>query len=125
MSYTDEIYACCAGMASEPSGEKKAAMLAMCLSAETELTERLRPEVSPQSLGELFINACAVLALSMYIELQGAFDGLTSVRLGDLSVSLRGASSVRTAASALRRQAETMLSAYLEDSGFCFMGVRG
>ncbi len=125
MSYTDEIYAGCAAMLGELPDEKSAALRAACLSAEAEFTSRLRRETSPDELGDTFISACSVLALSQYILLEGACGGASAVTLGSVSVSFKGAGSVRSAASTLRDQAESMLSAWLEDSGFCFMGVRG
>ena len=125
MSYTDDIYAGCAAMLGELSDDRSAALRMACLSAEAELTSRLRQDTSPEKLGKAFINACSVLALSQFILLEGACGDASSVKLGSVSVSLRGAGSVRGTASTLRKQAEAMLSACLEDNGFCFMGVRG
>lgn len=125
MSYTDDIYAACAAMLGGLSDDRSAALRMACLSAEAEFTSRLRKGTGPEELGETFINACSVLALSQFIMLEGACGDASGIKLGSVSVSLRSAGSVRSAATTLRNQAEGMLSACLEDSGFCFMGVRG
>lgn len=97
---------------------------AACLAAETELVSRLREGLSPSDIGTLFVNAAAMLALSVLSGLEGGSEW-SSFKVGSVSVS-RGESSVSDGGGdRLRAQAERMLAGYLADDGFCFMGVRG
>lgn len=125
MSCTEEIYTACSAMLGTLSDRESAALRAACAMAEAEVMARLRRDVDDGTHGTEFINACGMLALSRFLLLAGAGSGAESVRLGSMTVSLRSADSVREAASTLRGQAEAALSAWLEDGGFCFMGVRG
>ncbi len=88
------------------------------------MESRLREGVSPDDIGELFITAAGMLALSMYIEV-GAADDAAGVKAGNVTVSRRGAREGIASAASLRREAEAMLSAFLKDRGFGFVGVRG
>lgn len=96
----------------------------LCAAAASELESRLREGVSSDDAGERFVTAAGILALSMYIEVGGA-DGAQSVRAGNVTIGRRGARSGIVSAAALRREAEAMLSSYLRDRGFEFVGVRG
>ena len=60
--------------------------------------------------------AAGMLALSMYIAASGSGE-VTAFKAGNLSVEMAGGES---AADALRRQAEMLLSGYIEDRGFAF-----
>ena len=60
--------------------------------------------------------AAGMLALSMYIAASGSGE-VTAFKAGNLSVERRGGES---AADSLRRQAELLLSGYMEDQGFAF-----
>ena len=60
----------------------------------------------------------------MYIQLNGS-DETSVFSAGNLSVSRRTPEQVNASAYTLRRQAESMLSAYLVDNGFDFRGVQG
>ncbi len=102
--------------------ESAEVLRAVCAAAAAELESRLRKGVTSEKIQELFVTAAGMLALSMYMELGNAqHDGVSSFSAGHLSVQLGGAAA---SAASLRKQAETMLSAYL-DGGFAFMGVRG
>lgn len=98
----------------------------LCSAAARELEHRLRDGVSPRQIRELFVTAAGVLALSMYIA-SGAAPApahtLKSFRAGNLSVSCADPDEPVSAAS-LRRCAERMLSDFLRDEGFAFLGVR-
>ncbi|HBD85954.1 MAG TPA: hypothetical protein DC001_00840 [Clostridiales bacterium] len=96
----------------------------LCAAAASEMESRLREGVSPDDIGELFITAAGMLALSMYIEV-GAADDAAGVKAGNVTVSRRGAREGIASAASLRREAEAMLSAFLKDRGFGFVGVRG
>ena len=65
--------------------------------------------------------AAGMLALSMYIAASGSGE-VTAFKAGNLSVETAGSES---AADSLRRQAELLLSGYLEDQGFAFMCIDG
>lgn len=119
----DEIMMAAKGFLGGACGNE-AALSAMCGAAAAELTSRLRDGADANDIGRPFATAAAMLALSMYIQL-GECDDWSSFKAGNVSVSRRGSGSVKSAASALRRQAEGMLAAYLYDGGFDFRGVRG
>jgi hypothetical protein len=97
---------------------------ALCAAAASELESRLRAGVSSAELGDTFVTAAGILALSLYVQAGGA-DDRASVKAGSVAVSRRSGGSVRTSAAALRREAETLLAGYLSDRGFDFRGVRG
>ncbi|MEG1633331.1 MAG: hypothetical protein RR314_04695 [Oscillospiraceae bacterium] len=125
MAYTtDDIKARALALMGGDAGTDGARISALCSAAASELERRLRAGVVAAELGETFVTAAGILALSMYAELQGA-DGAESVRAGSVTVSRRGAGAEKTSAAVLRREAEGMLSAFLEDRGFDFRGVRG
>ena len=113
-------------MASEMAGGEvsETVLMTLCMSAAEELRGRLRSGVSAAEIKERFVAAAGVLALSMYIAAGASpAPAVRSFRAGNLSVSCAG-TEVPSAAS-LRRQAERMLSAYLRDEEFAFLGVRG
>ncbi len=101
---------------------RKTAVAAVCEAARAEMTARLLNGVTPEDIGETFVTACGLLAISMCIE-SGNGD-VASFKAGSVAVTRKGGSGGISAAS-LRRQAEEMLKAYLADSGFAFVGVRG
>ncbi|MBR1659921.1 MAG: hypothetical protein IJ705_06350 [Oscillospiraceae bacterium] len=102
-------------------GADRAVLTAMCAAAATELEGRLREGVSPEELGETFTAAAGVLALGMYCAVNST-DGLKNFRAGNLSVEYGDG---EASPEQLRAVAEQMLSAYLSDRGFGFLGVRG
>nr|DAG12561.1 MAG TPA: head-tail connector protein [Caudoviricetes sp.] len=105
--------------------ESAGILKAVCASAAAELESRLRKGVSSEEIQELFVTAAGMLALSMYVELDGVpKDGVGSFSAGNVSVQIDGGS-VSTSAASLRKYAERMLAAYLDSGGFEFMGVRG
>lgn len=119
----DEIMMAAKGLLGGACGNE-AALTAMCEAASAELTSRLRKDVDVYEISGQFVTAAAMLALSMYIQL-GESGDWSSFKAGNVSVSRRGSGSAKSAASALRRQAESMLAAYTYDAGFDFRGVRG
>ena len=119
----EEIIAAAKKLLGERAGNE-AALEAMCQAAEDELISRLREDTVLTDISERFIRACSVLAMSLYMQV-GESEDWSSFRAGNVSVSRRGSGSARSSATALRKQAESMLSGYLEDNGFEFRGVRG
>lgn len=125
MNYTKEIYAQAEALLGEPvSDDRAAALTAMCEAAGTELESRLRGGVTAEEIESAFVSAAGVLALSMYIQLGDTSD-IGSFKAGNVTVNLRDGNARAVSAASLRRQAELMLAAWLEDRGFDFMGVRG
>lgn len=95
-----------------------------CTAACTELEARLHGNVKGSDIGELFVTAAGILAVSVYLELYpGISEEPESFSAGSLRVSLRE-QSVPDAAT-LRKRAETMLAKYLDAGGFSFKGVEG
>ena len=112
-------------MGTELPAQSAGVLRAVCASAAAELESRLRKGVSSEEIQELFVTAAGMLALSMFIELDGApGDGVGSFSAGNVSVRLDGGA-VSASAANLRKYAEHMLAAYLDGGGFEFMGVRG
>ncbi len=104
----------------EPDG---ALLDILCAAAATELEARLKDKVSVETLGITFTKACGVLALSLYAEIGGTGSAVESVSAGEISVRYEGAQSRALSATALRKLAESLLYANLEDRGFQFKGV--
>ena len=99
---------------------------AVCEAAAMELKAKLRSGVSAESMGETFVTAAGILAIALYMELNDASaGGIDSFSAGNLSVKLGENGGIKASAASLRQTAENMLSAYLRDSGFCFLGVDG
>lgn len=94
---------------------------AMCAAAAAELEGRLRDGISAGALGETFVRAAGVLALSMYCAVKDG-EKLKSFRAGNLSAEYADG---EASPEGLRKIAEQMLSAHLADRGFGFLGVRG
>lgn len=99
------------------------AAMTLCGAAEGELARRLRGDVDIEEIRETFVAAAGVLALSMYMA-AGGRGAVTSFKAGNLAVSCAGGGEAASA-DRLRALAESMLSAYLRDESFGFMGVRG
>lgn len=123
MSYTDmdiEIKAL-ELLGSHLPDEDAPALRAMCTAAAGELKARLRTCVKAEDISELFVTACAMRAVAMYMELGSVKSGRVSgFTAGELSVRLDG-----SAAAALRKNSEDMLAAYMDKGGFEFSGVSG
>lgn len=100
-------------------------LLEMCDCAGEELEGRLRAGVDPDDIESTFVKAAGILALSLYIQLWEGDQGVSNLKLGDVSLQRRSAGEARVSASSLRQCAEGMLGAWLEDRGFAFYGVRG
>lgn len=106
-----------------PGEISETALMTLCAAAAGELKRRLREGVSAGQIKEEFVTAAGMLALSMYIAAETKPD-VTSFRAGNLAVGCRAGGGDVSAAS-LRRQAESLLAAYLQEGDFAFLGVRG
>ena len=125
MTYLDEIYDCVESMLGTRIAEQQVPIVRrVCETAGNELLQRLREGISAESIQPLFVSAAGILALSMYIQLSSV-DEVSAFSAGSLSVSRRTQAQIVDSAHTLRRQAESMLAAYLVDNGFDFRGVQG
>ena len=102
---------------------QETALEALCQAAETELTRRLRPGVSPEDCGSAFVLACAWMALAGLTAGESA--GVEKFTAGSLTIQEGGGADAAERPAALRLQAETVLGPYLADRGFAFQGVEG
>lgn len=108
--------------ACEPAEE--AVLERLCAVSERQLRGQLRAGISPEACGEAFICAGAWLAVASLIELRGSGgEELSSLRAGEVTVSLRDEDGGARAAS-LRRSARVMMEPYTE-GGFYFCAVKG
>ena len=118
--YEDDIYRFASGALG--GAETEDVLTALCQAAAGELLSRLREGVDVESIRGSFVTAAGLLALSLYMVAEGS-GGVSAFRAGELSVSYGGGR--KASADSLRRQAETILAAYLQDQGFAFQGVKG
>lgn len=94
---------------------------AMCDAAAAEIEARLKEGITLGDLGNTYVTAAGVLALSMYCAV-GDPEQLRSFRAGDVSAEYcDGAANAEN----LRSAAERMLAGSLRDRGFGFRGVQG
>ena len=103
------------------SGADAALLSAMCSAAAAELAGRLREGLTPEELGERFVAAAGVLALSMYCAVSDA-GRLKSFKAGSLSVEYADG---EASPEGLRAAADRMIADCLADRGFEFRGVPG
>ena len=90
----------------------------------SELCGQLRSDVDIEQLGDLFLNAAALLTLAILEQLESGIAGnALSVRVGNVSMT-RSEGSLGNKRSGLRDEALRMLSPYTAGDGFHFMGVR-
>lgn len=101
--------------------EERPILDALCTAAEAELTARLREGIAPEDCDSVYSFSAALLAASELLLLRSA-DSVEQFTAGEVSVR-RGHDS--TAAAALRRRAEELMSTYCSDGHFAFLGVPG
>ena len=99
------------------SGRERLKLL--CRLAVAQLEDRLRAGMDPDELGEQFVSAAGVLALSMYSAL--GEEDFSAVKIGSLSFSRSGG----RLSTQLRALAEELLAGCLEEQGFSFRRTRG
>lgn len=99
-------------------GEAETPLLTvLCAQTEAELLGRLRDGVGAQECAPALVLGGAWLALADL----AMSDGVQSFSAGGLSMDL----APKERSAALRARAETVMSPYLKERGFCFAGVRG
>lgn len=101
-------------------GGENEQLLTFCQAAEREFTMRLRAGITPEMCRETLITASAMLAVSMLCCVKSGTDDVVSYKAGDVEVR-RGENG--KSGGELRRQAEMLMYPYINDGGFCFMGV--
>jgi hypothetical protein len=111
--YVDEI----AQSAGEIASIGESEIRAYAYIAELELMKRLKNDVTVEDIRDAFIAAASLLAVSLYFSMESG----VSWSAGSLSVKREGDSIADT----LRLEAETMLSGYIEDEEFYFLGADG
>ena len=119
MADTSEILSFAQALAGDDADT--AVLTAMCAAAASELEARLKTGVSAELLGGTFTTAAGVLALGMYCAVKNP-EGLKRFQAGNLSVEYADG---EASPERLRQAAEALLSAYLADRGFGFLGVPG
>lgn len=117
-----EQIVCLASAIVRPTEEEQPLLTAMCTAAMAELTGRLRKGLAPEDCGDAFPCAAALLAASRMLPCRGG-GSVEQFSVGDVSVRTGGG--ICETAAALRRQAESMLTAFCGDGEFAFLGVKG
>ena len=107
-----------------PTEEERPLLTAMCTAAMAELAGRLRKGLAPEDCGDAFPCAAALLAAARMLPCRGGGD-VEQFSVGDVSVRTGGGSGINETAAAMRRQADSMLTAYCGDGEFAFLGVKG
>ena len=95
----------------------------LCAAASEELESRLRSGVRPDMCSEMFITASALIAVSTYNSVCIDLNSDCTYRAGSVSVTARDSAKSAAAAAHMRAQAEAMMSPYIVDDNFRFMGV--
>ena len=99
--YTEDIYTAAAAIC----GEESEFLRLLCTAAEEELTYRLKSDISPGDIEEIFIAAASLLAVSMFKGTSSGADGIKSFPQGRcLSHTLAARVQTAPAAASERRR---------------------
>lgn len=101
---------------------EETAIACLCEAAEQELLGRLKDGVSREDCGSAFDAAGAWIALAGLCEARAAGETVTAFSAGELTLKTKNGAE-DSGADALRRQAERLMKPFLEEDGFCFLGV--
>lgn len=115
---TEEIMALCRAMGAAENQEEL--LLPLVQAIQDKLTARLKAGVLPEDCGPAFPLAAAMMAMDKLKETTGSDQEVTSFTAGDLTIHKKSGGGQK-----LTVQAEELLSQWLEDTSFCFQGVRG
>lgn len=118
MTLTEQIYAQALTMAGTLEPQEDALLRVLCRGANSALTARLRPGITPDDCKADFIATASLYALAALSE-AAPNAGIESFTAGDITVRREGGGA---AANCLRYQANLILMPYLKD-GFAFQGV--
>ena len=104
------------------AGEEEQELLsALCAAAEQTWRNRLKPGITPEECGEVFLCAAAFTAAA---DLGAGWGGsVESFKVGELSV--KTGSGGRDRSAAWRMSAERLMAPYAQAGDFCFKGVQG
>jgi len=118
MTLTERVINQARLMAQELSEENEVLLEAMCRAAQTSLSSRLRPPLTPEDCESAFVTAAGMYAIAA---MSGVTDlgQLEQVTAGDVTIRRNNANA---AANCLRAQAELLMMPYLE-TPLLFMGV--
>ena len=122
MDYLEEIFDKAKALMRGNTGVNGDLLNEMCSQADAEFKGRIKKHVDRVEIRELYVRACAMLAVSLYLQFDETGD-YSFVRVGSVSLSRRGAGTLRSTIETLRRQAELLLAPCLEDSNFWFQSV--
>lgn len=114
-----------AGELSKATEDEANVLKMLCAASCAEVEGRLREGVVKEDCEGAFICAAAWLAAAALQSVRTGGDELSSLRAGDLSVSVKSQAECGAQYERLRRQAWDLMAPYIKDSGFCFCGVRG
>lgn len=118
MTLTEQVRAQ-ALLMSQQAGEMSGEMLnVLCRAAVVNLTDRLRPGLTPEDCKADFVAAASLYALAALAELDD-MNRLEQVTAGDITLRQSGGNA---ATGCLRYQAQLLMAPYVQD-GFCFRGV--
>ena len=104
--------------------EERQLLQTLCAAAEQEAEASLREGVSPKDCAGAYVCACAWMAAAS-LELSRGGEEFSSLRAGDMSLTLKGTGERRSRAALLREDARAMLAPYAGDGTFFFRGVKG
>lgn len=114
-----------AGELSKAAADEADVLEMLCTASCAEVEGRLRDGIAKEDCEGAFICAAAWLAAAALQSVRAGGDELSSLRAGDLSVSMKSQAERGAQYERLRKQAWDLMAPYIKDSGFCFFGVRG
>ena len=117
--YAEDIYTAAAAIC----GAESDFLRLLCTAAEEELTFRLKSDISPGDIEDVFIAAAALIAVSMFNGANSGTEGVKSFSAGELSVTYFGGESTDSSGGSLRETAEMLIARYVDDNGFDFRGI--
>lgn len=106
--------------------ESEEALLKMICTAQELILERaLRADVTKEECESAFVCAGAFLAAAALERARTCGEEVSSLRAGDMSVTLRDGGESGRRADALREQAWALMRPYTKEGGFYFCTTRG
>lgn len=118
MSLTEQIVAQASLMAGSLGDRDRELLRLLCQGAESALSNRLRPGLTPEDCRADFVAAASLFALAAMSQVAQDAE-LDEVKLGDVTLKRRDGD---TASRCLHSQATLIIAPYLQDR-FCFQGV--
>lgn len=115
---TEKIVALAKALGAQEGQEEL--LTTLCQAAEQELNSKLRPDWTAEDCESAFVPAAAWMALA-WLRTGAGGEEVTSFTAGDVTIRREGGRET----AALLDQAQRLMSPYLRDSGFSFLGVRG